>query len=96
LLIIETQVINFNSTGFIDWGTYNHVIPVVSIFGIIDEADQLNRENGVTGLALAPSREGLIWLLHRLGFTSVEVIALPADPYEQLATGERIVVVAKK
>jgi tRNA (mo5U34)-methyltransferase len=96
LLIIETQVINFNSTGFIDWGTYNHVIPVVSIFGIIDEADQLNRENGVTGLALAPSREGLIWLLHRLGFTSVEVIALPADPYEQLATGKRIVVVAKK
>jgi tRNA (mo5U34)-methyltransferase len=96
LLVIETQVLNFNLTGHIDWGTSQYVIPVPGIFGMVDEADSSNRENGITGLALVPSRDGLLWLLRRLGFATAEVITPPAGAYEQLATGKRIVVVARK
>jgi len=89
-------VLNFNLTGHIDWGTSQYVIPVPGIFGMVDEADSSNRENGITGLAQVPSRDGLLWLLRRLGFATAEVIAPPAGAYEQLATGKRIVVVARK
>jgi tRNA (mo5U34)-methyltransferase len=88
LLVIETQVLNFNLTGRIDWGGHQNTIEVPGIFGLIDEPDMSNKENGVTGLALVPSRDGLLWLLGRLGFSSVDVVAPPVGSYEQLATGK--------
>ena len=96
LLVIETQVLNYNVSGSIDWGRHQNVIPVPAIFGVIEEPDLSNRQNGVTGFALVPSREGLVWLLRALGYTSVEVVAPPPGAYDQLATGKRIVVVARR
>ncbi len=95
-LFVETQVMNFDVTAGIDWGSHSSVKPIEGVFGLIDESGGSDRETGVTGLALVPSRNGLVWLLKRLGFHEVKVLPTPDGAYEQLATGKRIVVAAYK
>jgi tRNA (mo5U34)-methyltransferase len=92
--VIETQVVPHLS-GMVDWGSYEFVRPLKGCFGIIDELDETHApEASVTGVCLAPSTEGLLWLLHAVGFSQAWVLPVPADGYEQLRHGKRVMVAA--
>lgn len=92
--LIETQVVPHLS-GMVDWGSYEFVRPLKGCFGIIDEVDETHApEASVTGVCLAPSTEGLIWLLRAVGFREAYVLPVPADGYEQLRHGKRVMVAA--
>lgn len=92
--VIETQVVPHLS-GMVDWGSYEYVRPLKGCFGIIDEIDETHApEASVTGVCLAPSTEGLLWLLHAVGFSHAEVLPVPDDGYEQLRHGKRVMVAA--
>ena len=92
--VIETQVVPHLS-GMVDWGSYEYVRPLKGCFGIIDEVDETHApEASVTGVCLAPSTEGLLWLLHAVGFSDAFVLPVPDDGYEQLRHGKRVMVAA--
>ncbi|MBS0570602.1 MAG: methyltransferase domain-containing protein [Proteobacteria bacterium] len=92
--VIESQVVPHLS-GMVDWGSYEYVRPLKGCFGIIDEIDETHApEASVTGICLAPSTEGLLWLLHAVGFRHAEVLPVPDDGYEQLRHGKRVMVAA--
>ncbi len=92
--VIETQVVPHLS-GMVDWGSYEYVRPLKGCFGIIDEVDEIHApEASVTGVCLAPSTEGLLWLLRAVGFREAYVLPVPADGYEQLRYGKRVMVAA--
>jgi tRNA (mo5U34)-methyltransferase len=92
--LIETQVVPHLS-GMVDWGSYEFVRPLKGCFGIIDEVDETHApEASVTGVCLAPSTEGLIWLLRAVGFREAYVLPVPSDGYEQLRHGKRVMVAA--
>jgi tRNA (mo5U34)-methyltransferase len=92
--VIETQVVPHMS-GMVDWGSYEYVRPLKGCFGIIDEIDETHApEASVTGVCLAPSTEGLLWLLRAVGFSDAYVLPVPDDGYEQLRHGKRVMVAA--
>jgi SAM-dependent methyltransferase len=94
LCLVETQVVP-NLSGPVDWGAYRFVKPLQGVFGLIDEADETHGpEASVTGICLAPSVEGLVWVLSRIGFRDIEVLAPPPDAYEQHRYGKRVMVKA--
>jgi tRNA (mo5U34)-methyltransferase len=94
LCVIETQVVPHMS-GMVDWGSYRFVRPLQGVFGIIDEMDETHApEASVTGICLAPSVEGLLWILQSVGFARAEVLPVPDNGYEQLKHGKRVMVAA--
>lgn len=94
LFVIETQVVP-GMTGMVDYGSYQFVRPLTGSFGMVDESDETaGNETSVTGVCLIPSLEALTWLLHKVGFRKVEVLRPPADAYEQLLYGKRVMVAA--
>jgi len=92
--LIETQVVP-GLSGLVDYGSYRFVRPLKGSFGIIDEtADTHGPEASVTGICLVPSLEALLWTLQKVGFADVSVLKPPADAYEQLRYGKRVMVAA--
>lgn len=95
LCVIETQIVP-GMSGFVDYGSYQYVRPLKGSFGIIDEIDDTHGpEASVTGICLVPSLEALVWLLHKVGFSSVDVLEPPEDAYEQLRYHKRVMVAAQ-
>lgn len=95
LFVIETQVVP-GMTGMVDFGSYRFVRPLQGAFGLIDELDETHGpEAGATGICLVPSVEALTWLLEKVGFRDVTVLQPPADAYEQLLYGKRVMVSAR-
>ncbi len=95
LCVIETQVVP-GMSGMVDFGSYRFVRPLKGSFGLIDELDETHGpEAGATGICLVPSVEALTWLLEKVGFRSVQVLQPPADAYEQLLYGKRVMVAAR-
>lgn len=93
--VIETQVVP-NMTGVVDWGAYTFQRPMVGSVAIIDETAETHApEASTTGICLCPSYEALVWLLHKVGFATVDRVEPPADAYEQHASGKRVMVVAR-
>ena len=94
LCIIETQIVP-GMTGFVDYGSYQYVRPLKGSFGIIDETDDTRGpEASVTGISLVPSLDALMWLLKKVGFSTVTLIEPPQDAYEQLRYNKRVMVAA--
>jgi len=92
--LIETQVIP-GMTGVVDYGSYRFVRPLKGSFGVIDETDETHGpEASITGICLVPSLQALLWMLHKVGFSDVTVLEPPADAYEQLRYGKRVMVAA--
>lgn len=90
--LIETQVVPHLS-GNVDWGSYQFVRPLKGCFGIIDELEEIHAPEASTqGICLAPSTEGLLWIMHAVGFDRVELLQPPADAYEQHRHGKRVMV----
>lgn len=95
LFVIETQVVP-GMTGMVDFGSYRFVRPLQGAFGLIDELNETHGpEAGATGICLVPSVEALTWLLEKVGFREVTVLRPPADAYEQLLYGKRVMVSAR-
>ena len=92
--LIETQVVP-GMSGMVDYGSYEYVRPLKGSFGVIDETDDTHGpEASVTGICLVPSTEVLLWILRKVGFSRCEVLPPPADAYEQLRHGKRVLVAA--
>jgi hypothetical protein len=92
LCFVETQVVPHMS-GNIDWGSYRFVKPLEGVFGIIDETEETHGpEMSTTGICLAPSVPALLWIMQKIGFKNVRLLAPPADAYEQLRYGKRVMV----
>ncbi len=90
--LVETQVVPHLS-GNVDWGNYEFVRPLKGCFGIIDETEETHGPEASTqGICLAPSTEGLLWIMHKVGFSRVELLVPPADGYEQHRHGKRVMV----
>ena len=91
--VVETQVVP-GLSGMVDYGRYRFVRPLKGSFGIIDETDDTHGpEASTTGICLVPSVEALLWIMRKVGFARVEVLPPPADAYEQLLHGKRVMVV---
>lgn len=92
LCLVETQVVP-GMRGYVDWGNYRFVRPLKGSFGIIDETDETHGPEASTrGICLAPDSEGLLWILHKIGFAEASLIPPPADGYEQHLYGKRVMV----
>lgn len=92
LCVIETQVAP-NLAGPLDWGSYEFVQPMRGSFALVDETEATDGpEMSTTGICMAPSVEGLLWCLKKVGFEKVEVVPPPKDAYEQHRFGKRVVV----
>lgn len=90
--LIETQVAP-NLSGPLDWGSYQFVKPMLGSFAIIDETEELHGpEMSITGICLAPSLEGLLWVMQAVGFKAVQWICPSAQAYEQHRHKKRVVV----
>ncbi|MEO7431081.1 MAG: class I SAM-dependent methyltransferase [Dokdonella sp.] len=91
--VVETQVVP-GMSGMVDYGSYRFVRPLKGSFGIIDETDDTHGpEASTTGICLVPSTEALMWIMRKIGFARVEILPPPADAYEQLLHGKRVMVV---
>ncbi len=93
--LVETQVVP-NLSGPVDWGSYRFVKPLQGVFGIIDETYETHGpEMSTTGICLAPSVEALLWLMEKVGFQDVRLIAPPDDAYEQHRFGKRVMAMGR-
>lgn len=94
--LVETQVTP-NFAGMIDWGAAIWKKEMMGTFSVIDETAETDRpEASVSGICLCPSREALLWIMTRLGFSRVVVVPAPPNGYEQLVSGHRILVAGYK
>lgn len=92
--VIETQVVP-GITGQVDFGSYEFVRPLKGTFGLIDETGETHGpEASITGICLVPSLDGLMWVLDKVGFAGPRVLPPPAEAYEQLRHGKRVMVAA--
>lgn len=95
LCVIETQIAP-GLSGVIDYGHHTFVKPLMGSFAIVDETDETHGpETSTTGICLVPSLDALLWILRKVGFGSAEVLPVPADGYEQLVHGKRVMVAAR-
>ncbi|KFN47665.1 class I SAM-dependent methyltransferase [Arenimonas composti] len=94
LCVIETQVAP-NLAGPLDYGHHTFVKPMMGSFAIVDETDETHGpETSTTGICLVPSLAALLWILRKVGFAEAHVLPPPADAYEQLRYGKRVMVAA--
>jgi SAM-dependent methyltransferase len=90
LCLVETQVVP-NLSGRVDWGSYRFVKPLEGVFGLVDETYETHGpEMSTTGICLAPSVEGLLWVMQKVGFREVGLIEPPDGAYEQHRYGKRV------
>jgi SAM-dependent methyltransferase len=93
--LVETQVVPHLS-GQVDWGSYRFVKPLMGVFGLVDETDETHGpEMSTTGICLAPSTEGLLWVMRKVGFRDVALVAPPPDAYEQHRYGKRVMAIGR-
>jgi hypothetical protein len=92
MVIVETQLAP-DQTGAMNWGADNLFKQIEGSFAVIDRTEDVNSPWGsLTPISLVPSREALIWVMHKLGFTRVEELPLPQDAYEQFVSGKRVMI----
>lgn len=95
LCLVETQVAP-NLAGPLEYGHRTFIKPIQGSFAIVDETEETHGpETSTTGICLVPSLEALCWLLAKVGFRDVRVLPVPADGYEQLLAGKRVMVAAR-
>jgi SAM-dependent methyltransferase len=93
--LVETQVVP-NLSGPVDWGAYRFVKPLQGVFGLVDETYETHGpEMSTTGICLAPSVEGLLWVMRKVGFREVALVAPPEGAYEQHRYGKRVMAIGR-
>ena len=94
-LCLETQVLPFNFSGFVEDGSYQWQRKLNGIFGLCADYSE-SPEGGLSNLALIPSKEGLDFLLREFGFQKVNFHQAETKDYEQFTRGHRVVIFAEK
>lgn len=91
-VVVETQLAP-ELTDLMNWGAQSSFIEIEGSFAVLDRtADVQSPAGTLTPISLCPSRQALIWIMHKLGFSRVEELPLPANAYEQFVSGKRIMV----
>ena len=91
VLLIETQTTILDLEGLIDSGHHTSTNKMHGYFGVF-AGNPDNIDGSASDIVFYPSPRGLCWILSRLGFSQVEILAPPPGAYQQLATGKRIMV----
>ena len=92
LVIVETQLAP-DLKGEMNWGAHDFFKTIEGSFAVVDRSEDLDSPWGsMTPISLCPGRETLIWVMHKLGFTRVEELPLPADAFEQFVSGQRVMI----
>ncbi|HQR32294.1 MAG TPA: methyltransferase domain-containing protein [Blastocatellia bacterium] len=95
MLIIETPVAP-DLSGEMEWGSRKFRKPLQGSFALLEQtAESKSPIGSLTELSLCPGHETLIWMLQKLGFTNIRTVPVPADAHEQLASGNRVMIVAQ-
>jgi tRNA (mo5U34)-methyltransferase len=90
--VIETQVAP-STGGTMDWGSRLAQRPIMGNFCVIDEMEETQEpESGLTGISLCPSLDALVWIMKKIGFSTVTVVPAAPTEYEQHVSGARVVV----
>ncbi len=93
-IVVETQVVD-EVDGSTEWGRKELTMPYRGVLAVIDESFAFGRssaEAGGTPIGLCPSPRAVHSMLVAVGFQHTRTLVPPADAYEQLARGKRIVV----
>jgi SAM-dependent methyltransferase len=93
-IVVETQVVD-ELEGSTEWGRKDLTMPYRGVLALIDESSAFRRGNaeaGATPVALCPSPRAVHSMLAAVGFGRTRTLIPPANAYEQLARGKRIVV----
>lgn len=94
--LIETQV-GPHLSGMLDWGSHEFVRPIQGCFTVIDETEETHANEASTeGICLAPSTETLLWIMEKVGFREVALVAPQEGAYEQHRHGKRVLAVGWK
>jgi len=91
---VETQVFPFDLSGRIEDGCFDNQRPVEGVFALAPDFPE-SLLGGSTNLALVPSLNALLFLLHSFGFDS-QVLAAEPNDYEQFRRGARVIVYAAR
>jgi hypothetical protein len=94
VLLIETQTTILDLEGAVDSGHHSASNYMHGYWGVF-AGNPDNIDGSASDIVFYPSRQGLCWVLRRLGFREVEVLTPPQGAYQQLATGKRIMVAAR-
>lgn len=94
VLLVETQTTILDLEGAIDSGHHANTNTMHGYMGLF-AGNPDNIDGSASDIVMYPSRKGLLWLLRKLGFATVEVLIPPPGAYQQLATGKRIMVMAR-
>lgn len=76
ICLIETQIATHEARA-ITWGAGTAKKEMKGYFAVIDESAEArhqNLETGVSGICLCPSKQALLWILRRIGFSQVDVV----------------------
>ena len=93
VLLVETQCTILDLEGAIDSGHSSNTNYMHGYWGVF-AGNPDNIDGSASDIVFYPSPNGLVWVLRRLGFADVRILAPPAGAYQQLATGKRIMVAA--
>jgi SAM-dependent methyltransferase len=93
LLIIETPAPP-EASGSIDPAVFGSRKQLHGSIALIDREEEPHPPaSDQAPIPLYPGREALIWMMRRIGFSRVEVVAPPPGACDQLASGKRIMAV---
>ena len=90
ILLIETQILNFDLEAKIDWGSFESQKNVQGVFGLVSD-DPEAREGGMTEIALVPSMNALYAILKTLGFSTITKIQDSGRICEQFYRDKRVI-----
>ena len=90
VLLLETQILNFDMEAKIDWGNYESQKNVNGVFGVISDEPEA-REGGQTEIALVPSMNALYAVLKALGFSTITKISDSDRMSEQFYRDRRVI-----
>lgn len=94
VLLVETQTTILDLEGAVDSDHYSNTNYMHGYFGLF-AGNPDNIDGSASDIVMYPSPGGLMWVLRKLGFSSVRKLDPPEDAYQQLATSKRIMVEAR-
>lgn len=93
ILLVETQCTILDLEGRIDSGHWIDTNYMHGYWGLF-AGNPENIDGSASDIVFYPSPKGLCWVLEKIGFRNVRIMAPPPGAYQQLATGKRIMVAA--
>nr|NJM00999.1 methyltransferase domain-containing protein [Desulfobacula sp.] len=90
VLLLETQILNFDMEAKIDWGNYESQKNVTGVFGVVSDEPEA-REGGQTEIALVPSMNALYAVLNAMGFSTITKISDSSRMCEQFYRDRRVI-----